>query len=344
MIKLQMLRKSFNSRSNRSFHCHSLLIFFVFLQYGLQAQQLPQYTQFSLNPYLFNPALAGTEDFVHIQANIRSQWTGFKGAPQTAFLSGHTTLNKETIGYGTHKKFARERWRSVGGIFIIDKAGPISQTAAYGTFAYNIPMSANGLRFSFGANAGLKSFAYNPDGFLANLSSTNDPVIQTAYTSMVFDIDFGFWMYSRKFFMGASAFHLLNNDITNTTLAVINTPSSGSNLARHYFAMAGYKINIHKDLFVVPSVLVKLVQPALPSYDINFKTVYRNEYWFGAAYRSGDSFSAFIGLLINKKLELSYSYDLITSSLRQSSIGSNEILVGYRFSHKPKTICPDKFW
>ncbi len=321
-----------------------LIVFIVVLsQPALQAQQLPQYTQFSLNPYLFNPALAGTEDFVHLQANLRSQWTGFKGAPQTAFLSGHTTLNKETIGYGTHKKFARERWRSAGGIFIHDKAGPISQTAFYGTFAYNLPISTNGTRFSFGANAGLKSFAYNPDGFLANQPNTNDPTIQTAYTSMAFDIDFGFWLYSRKYFIGVSAFHLLNNDIRKNDLPLVATQSSG-NLARHFFAMVGYKIDIHKDLFIVPSVLVKQVQPTLPSYDINLKAVFRNEYWFGAAYRSGDSFSAFLGLLINKKLEVSYAYDLITSSLGQSSIGSNEILIGYRFSHKPKTICPDKFW
>lgn len=319
------------------------LLALVLLQSNLCAQQLPQYTQFSLNPYLFNPALAGTEDFAHLQANLRSQWTGFKGAPQTAFLSGHTTLNKETIGYGTNKKFARERWRSVGGIVVLDKTGPISQSGAYGTFAYNLPLSSKGHRLSFGANAGLKSFAYNPDGYLANLSNTNDPVIQAAYATTVFDIDFGFWVYSRKFFIGASAFHLLNNDVENNNLVVTVTQSSSS-LARHFFGMAGYKIDIHKDLFIVPSVLVKQVQPTLPAYDINLKAVYRNDYWFGAAYRGKESFSAFLGLLINKKLEVSYSYDLITSSLRQNSMGSNEILIGYRFSHKPKTICPDKFW
>lgn len=318
-------------------------LFFVLLQSNLLSQQLPNFTQFSLNPYLFNPALAGTEDFIHLQANLRSQWTGFNGAPKTAFLSGHTTLNKETIGYGTNKKFARERWRSIGGILVLDKTGPISQSGAYGTFAYNLPLSSKGHRFSFGANAGIKSFAYNPDGYTANLSNTNDPVIQAAYSTMVFDIDFGFWVYSRKFFIGASAFHLLNNDVENNSIALSVTQSSSS-LVRHFFAMAGYKIDIHKDMFIVPSVLVKQVQPAIPSYDVNLKAVYRNDYWFGAAYRSEESFSAFLGLLIDKKLEVSYSYDLITSSLRQSSIGSNEILIGYRFSHKPKTICPDKFW
>lgn len=318
------------------------LLALVLLQSNLCAQQLPQYTQFSLNPYLFNPALAGTEDFAHLQANLRSQWTGFKGAPQTAFLSGHTTLNKETIGYGTNKKFARERWRSVGGIVVLDKTGPISQSGAYGTFAYNLPLSSKGHRLSFGANAGLKVLLITRMD-TANLSNTNDPVIQAAYATTVFDIDFGFWVYSRKFFIGASAFHLLNNDVENNNLVVTVTQSSSS-LARHFFGMAGYKIDIHKDLFIVPSVLVKQVQPTLPAYDINLKAVYRNDYWFGAAYRGKESFSAFLGLLINKKLEVSYSYDLITSSLRQNSMGSNEILIGYRFSHKPKTICPDKFW
>jgi type IX secretion system PorP/SprF family membrane protein len=319
------------------------VVFLIFSESNLFCQQLPHFTQFSLNPYLFNPALAGTEDFIHLQANIRSQWTGFKGAPQSAFLSGHTTLNKETIGYGTNKKFARERWRSIGGIVMLDKTGPISQSGVYGTFAYNLPLSSKGHRFSFGANAGLKSFSYNPDGFLASLSNINDPVIQTAYSTMVFDIDFGFWVYSRQFFIGASAFHLLNNDVKNSNI-VMSTTQSSSSLARHFFAMAGYKIDVHKDLFIVPSVLVKQVQSMQPAYDINLKAVYIQDYWVGVAYRSNDSFSTFLGLLINKKLEVSYSYDLLVSSIRESSIGSNEILIGYRFSHKPKTICPDKFW
>jgi type IX secretion system PorP/SprF family membrane protein len=321
----------------------ALLLFLLSLQNHLLAQQLPQYTQFSLNPFMFNPALAGTEDFAHLQANIRSQWTGFSGAPKTAFLSGHTTLNKETIGYLTNKIFARERWHSIGGILVLDKTGPISQSGAYGTFAYNIPLSSKGHRLSFGANAGVKSFSYNPDGYLANLSHANDPVIQTAYSTMVIDFDFGFWVYSRNFFVGASAFHLLNNDIKNNSV-VLSVTQSSSSLARHYFVMAGYKIDIHRELFIVPSVLVKMVEPTLPSYDINVKAVYRNDYWFGAAYRGKESFSAFLGLLIDKKLEVSYSYDLITSSLRQGSIGSNELSIGYRFSHKPKTFCPDKFW
>jgi len=318
-----------------------LLAIGITAQRHVSAQQLPQYTQFSINPYIINPAIAGTEDFTYLQASYRSQWSGFEGAPKTGYLTGHTTIDKRTTGY-SHKKFSMERWFSVGGLFSYDETGPIKQTSGYATAAYNMPISSNGLRLSVGMNAGLKSYAYNPEGFVENIPDQNDPSITTATNRTVFDLGIGVWAYSKRVFFGAASLQLLENDLNNE-FSLDQSLGKGA-LVRHYYLMAGYKVNFSKDLFLVPSVLIKALPDFQMSYDINAKLVYIKTYWLGINYRNEDSIAAFAGLLINDRLEVSYSYDLITSPIRNSASGSSEILIGFRINKDPKILCPDEFW
>ena len=338
--------KSNFKRKKEVFKRHKIIYLLViwvsfFIASTSVGQQLPQYTQFSINPYVLNPAIAGTEDFLYVQTSYKSQWQGFEGSPQTGYLTGHSTLNKRTIGYN-QKKFNTERWFSLGGVFTYDKTGPIKQTSGYATLAYNMPLSSKGLRISFGINTGIKNFSYSPEGFLGNIPDQNDPSIQNGYNNTVLDMALGFWLYNKKFFAGISSFQLLENKLKNN---IINEQNllEGS-LLRHYFLMAGLKINFNKDLYIVPSVLVKSISQLPLSFDVNSKLVYKNTYWVGINYRNEESFAGFIGMLVNKRLEISYSYDIITSSIRHSSSGSNEILLGYRFNKDPKILCPDEFW
>ena len=338
-----MLQVKSQYRKKKIKYYHSIYLFVLSFSISqtVFGQQLPQYTQFAINPYIVNPAIAGTEDFTHLKASFRSQWSGFEQAPNTGYLTGHSTINKRTIGY-THKKFAMEHWFSLGGIFTYDEAGPIKQVSSYATFSYNIPLSNEGVRLSFGMNAGLKNFSYDPEGFTTNLLDSNDPFIQNGYSSTVFDMASGFWLYNKKIFIGASSFQLLESELKNNFSTGENI-SKGS-LMRHYFIMAGGKINIHRKLYVVPSALVKSI-PSLPlSFEVNSKFVYKNNFWIGGNYRDKESFSAFIGMLINERFEVSYAHDIIISSIKHSAAASHEILIGYRINKDSKILCPSEFW
>ena len=55
----------------------------VCLTTGIKGQQLPLYSQYSMNRFLINPAVAGTEGFTTISLTAREQWIGFKGTPKT---------------------------------------------------------------------------------------------------------------------------------------------------------------------------------------------------------------------------------------------------------------------
>ena len=56
------------------------------------SQQLFRRAQYLVNPYLSNPAVAGTTLDSPIYATVRNQWAGFDGAPRTQVLSGYTSL------------------------------------------------------------------------------------------------------------------------------------------------------------------------------------------------------------------------------------------------------------
>lgn len=307
----------------------------------VQAQQLPQYTQFVINPYQINPGVAGTEDFIYLQAGHRSQWSNFEGAPRTTYFSGHTALNTQSIRYRQRRRVTGSRV-GLGILLSNDQTGPLEQSIGALTFAYNFPLNPNNLRLSFGLNAGVKRFTYNPEGHTDNLLHSNDPAVQQFISKSLLNFSAGFWLYDEQFFAGLSSFQLFNTATSDPNFGLELT--AGDVFLRHYYAMMGYKLEMGPDAHLVPSVLVKAVQGAPLSYDINAKLVFADQYWLGGSYRREDSFAFFGGLLINQRLELTYSFDLVLSKIRNAAAGSNEIHLAYRLFHNADVICPSRFW
>ncbi len=318
-----------------------LLLVLCLFELTLTAQQLPQFTQFPINPYLVNPAVAGTEDFVHIQAGYRSQWTGFDDAPRTAYFSAHSTINNRAIGYRRQKLNAVNRV-TLGTILTNDRTGPLKQSSAAATFAYNFALSDDGLRFSFGINGGVKRFSYNPQGYTDNVRDLDDPTIQQMVSRNLLNFAAGFWIYNDHFFAGGSSFQFFSTRLKAGSESEALLPEEI--FLRHYYFMTGYKLPVGHRNYLVPSLLVKTVTGAPVSFDINAKLVVDDRYWIGSSYRKDDSMAVFAGLLLSERLEISYSYDLLYSKLRNASAGSSEIHLGYRLFHNNQIACPDRFW
>ncbi|MBA7682228.1 hypothetical protein ES703_90575 [subsurface metagenome] len=96
-------------------HTIYLLLLFLIVPYKLFSQQQPLYSQFTFNKYLFNPAVAGSEQTTIIKATAYEQWVGFKGAPKFHTISFDTRIFEET----------RKPKRNVRKKFKIDKPGTI---------------------------------------------------------------------------------------------------------------------------------------------------------------------------------------------------------------------------
>ncbi|MBK6985069.1 MAG: PorP/SprF family type IX secretion system membrane protein [Bacteroidetes bacterium] len=108
-----------------------LLSMIVFSKYSI-AQQLPIYTNYILNPYAYNPAVAGSKPNAVMNLNYRNQWVGFQDAPKTYMISLHSPIGKQ-------KKVA------IGALVNSDNVGLLSRTSGYLSFAYHIKLNKSGV-------------------------------------------------------------------------------------------------------------------------------------------------------------------------------------------------------
>lgn len=70
------------------------IIFILGIVRIVNAQQRPYYTQYIMNNYIINPAVAGIENYWDVKASHRMQWVGLQDAPVTTYLTIHGPLKK----------------------------------------------------------------------------------------------------------------------------------------------------------------------------------------------------------------------------------------------------------
>ncbi|HEX8326542.1 MAG TPA: type IX secretion system membrane protein PorP/SprF [Hymenobacter sp.] len=303
------------------------------------AQQQAQYSQYMNNNYILNPGTTGVEDYIDVKFSYRTQWTGLEGAPKTYYASINSSLGKWR---STPKRTIRDRRRpfhAIGGLVYNDVTGPTSRTGAYLSYAYNMVLTPD-LRVALGVSAGMQQFAV--DGQQLRFF---DPTTRAASAaSRVLDGSVGLWVYTSNFYVGLSGAQLLGNKLNfSYGPNQMGEGAPGNTLKRHYFATAGVRVPINDEWSLVPSVLVKAVNPAPLSLDLNAKLKYQDLLWAGVSWRAFDSAVAMVGLSY-EQFTLGYSYDAGLSDLAEYHGGSHEVLVGLRLKKKAQVVCTNRFW
>jgi type IX secretion system PorP/SprF family membrane protein len=329
---------------------------FLLTSTWLMAQQRSQYSNFALNNYLQNPAITGIEDYTDIKFGFRNQWVGVEGAPRTYYFSAHMPINKKSITTQVNTRMRNGRkvktvsqrknnsqghkikpHQGLGFIAESDKSGAISRTNLNLTYAYHLPVSRS-IKVAAGAAGGLLN--YNINTIYLNLDNSADAALSSpALKSTQLDLTLGLWAYSQNFFGGVSASQFLSKKEN-----FIKSLGEQNGLQPHYYASAGYKVNVSPSLALVPSVLVKMAEPSPLSMDINLKATFQDRLYVGGTYRKEDALSAIAGVNINHMLALGYAYDATTSGLSPFSQGSHEVVINLKLFNRTKAICPDWLW
>jgi type IX secretion system PorP/SprF family membrane protein len=314
------------------------------------AQQQPYYTQYILNNFILNPALAGIENYWDCKASYRNQWVGLDGAPTTLYLTvnaplGNAEYDKETPttvpdlqakNLGA-KQFLMEytappAHHGVGFTILNDKTGPLSRIAAYGSYAYHLPVGVK-TSLSFGLSLGVQEV--NVDVTAVDFGQANpiDPAaLGSGYLNKLEpDVNAGLWLSNKSFFLGLSAQQIVPvpiNSSNETTTSNSVTLLKGK-LIPHTFFTAGYKILVSDDIDILPSVMIRYVQPLPIGFDVNAKIQYQDLLWLGFSYRYNQGFAAMLGVNISSRINLGYSYDYTTTQLNTVSSGTHEIVLGF---------------
>lgn len=100
----------------------------------------PSGTQYFTNQYLANPAMAGRDTGVHFNGAYRRQWAGTSGAPETKFFTADALFGA----------------RVGGGVTLYnDQAGIMDRTRVGLTYAYHLPVGADGKTLHFGLSVAM---------------------------------------------------------------------------------------------------------------------------------------------------------------------------------------------
>ena len=286
----------------------ALVIVGTFVSYG---QQIPQYTQYSLNEFVINPAVAGTQDYYNARIINRYQWLGVIDAPRTYILSL----------YGPHKKLPM----GFGGYIFSDITGPTRRSGLELSYAYNLKI-VNDIRLSFGVSGGF--LQYKIDATKITFKDESDIIKNNMYVDYMPDASAGIYLYADKYYFGVSSSQLLNNkivfyDVESNTLR---------RLANHIFVYGGYKYDINDKFNLEPSVLLKKVSPAPLQFEINAKVTYSKMVWLSIGYRTANGPNLTLGYNMQDQLYFGYSYDFPMSNIGKVSTGTHEFMIGARFN------------
>jgi type IX secretion system PorP/SprF family membrane protein len=319
------------------------MLFFCFIPVGL-AQQKPQYNQYMLNGYLLNPALTGIENYTEIKVSYRNQWMGLAESPNSFYLTGHGPLNKADRSSSIISLPARGKsgiinklrykeandfkflkpHQGLGGMIISDKMGPNKRLGAALSYAYHMPVANRTLKLSTGITAGLTRYSLTVSEL--DFGPNPDPVVnQYQDARLLPEISIGTTLYGQNFYVGATVAQLFQNAIDISGLNV----GQQRRFPNHYFLMGGTEFRLGQEIALMPSVLVKYVQPSPVSVDLNLKISYLRKLWGGVSYRHQNAVAAMAGFNLNALLNVGYAYEMATSNLYNYNHGSHELMVGF---------------
>ncbi|HTF81045.1 MAG TPA: type IX secretion system membrane protein PorP/SprF [Cytophagales bacterium] len=307
------------------------------LGFSAVAQQQGQFSMYMINQYIANPAVAGTEDYIDAKVGFRAQWFGLQDAPKSYYATVHGPV-KKNINHKQYDDVKPLPWHSAGFTVTGEETGVLNKNSIFGTYAYHIPLSSK-LNLSLGASAGVQQYRvkvadlkYDPQGNIDKATAANTSVWSP-------DGNVGIWMYTKKLYFGVSSMQVFNKKID-----LASNADAASRLNRHFFVTGGYKIKLDSSWALVPSFMFKAVSPTPAQIDLNCKVRYQDKFWGGISWRNRDAFVFIIGMTLDEKYDIGYSYDYTTSQIGHFSSGSHEVVLGYRIPHLRHKPAPAQFW
>lgn len=338
------------------------LLVLVVLAAGTQVmgQQRPHYTQYILNNYVLNPALSGIENYTDVKMSMRDQWVGLNGAPKTTYLTVHAPIGKKDYrtsatsydvpgqnprgSYYWENYTAAEPHHGIGMSLVNDRTGSFNRFTANLSYAYHLGLSPT-TNLAAGFAAGITNVSI--DRSKHDFTGNGDPIDPATGASLSGelnrirpDISFGLWLYSKNYFIGASAQQIIPQKLVFTDDAAFLTKGR---LIPHIFFTAGYRFLMTEDINVIPSVMVKYIKGSSNlgfQPELNVKMQYRDLLWLGGSYRYQNGYAAMAGLNVGNTMNVGYAYDFTTTALNTVSKGTHEFIVGFTIGNKYSGKCP----
>lgn len=286
------------------------ILFIAFLSLvsiSMKGQQQLVFSNFLMNNYYYNPAIAGSKNVHEANLSYRNQWVGFDGAPKSLIGSFHGSLKNEgKVGYGA--------------TIISDQVGLIQNTGFYLNYAQHFKLGDK-VKLGFGLQPGFVQYRIRL--YDAQLADEGDNVLEgNILASNGFDLNGGFHLYAKKFFVMGSVQSALGKEVKFTTL--------NSSLRKHYTLIAGYNIELKKKPWEFqPSVMMKTTNPVPNQWTVMAKVTYKKQYWAGLLYRTENAAGVCLGVNLKERLTVGYAFDYSMGGISNYQSGSHEMTISF---------------
>ena len=279
-----------------------------------------------MNPYVYNPALAGVEGHSALFMMFRQQWVGINGAPLTGYVAFHAPV-KHSLG--------------LGGIVLHDRVGPLVSTQGLFSVSYLVNLDrTHFFRFGVSVGAGYESVDLNAlfgEGALAERYAIDFQGIRSNNIHLL--ANFGMMYHFGRFNVGVSLPYLVSRESTSPSLL---TPTSFSPIDNIFFKM-NYRQSFANDAIAIdPNVLFRYNRQGHHQLEGSLIIHLAHVVWIGATYRTSSVLKdlsadiiALAGFKIGKVVALGYAYDLgIGTGITRQSQGSHEVHLGFHLGSR----------
>lgn len=302
-----------------------LIIAFVAASYVAYAQQDPQITMYRFDGLMFNPAYAGSREALSLAAIYRWQWVNVQGAPQTGDFSIHSPLKNDHI--------------ALGFTFLSDNYTVVHSEKLEGDFAYRINVGKQKkIKISFGIGVSATNIRTDLTSVGLAQSGGVDASFRNNTNLWLPNINAGIYVYSDKFYIGASVPEILSNSLS-TKGQLWQRSVDSAHQYTSLNASAGYVFDLGKKVKFSPSILVQYVPKYAPigmAFNANF--IFIDRVWLGISYRLSDSYGFMAAVNITRQVRVGYAYDLTVSPISHFTTGTHEVMAGFDFDfHKKGT-------
>lgn len=289
------------------------------------AQQELMVSQYMFNGLFLNPAYAGSHPYISASLLHREQWLNVDGAPRTSLLGIDGPFLGDKMGLGF--------------TLAHDAIGVSRDLEMAGHYAYRLRTGANG-HLAFGLKAGISLYS-------ARLSDLvywdeQDPLYQQNISNAVVGkFGFGVYWHDDRSFIGLSVPTIYAAD---GRIATKVADVRERYYEQHFYLYTGRVFTLSEDVDLKPSVLVKYQQHAPAEVDLNCNVLYKERFWLGAGYRTGDAIVGMIEYQVSPMFRVGYAYDMTTSRLRDYTHGSHEVMLGIDLGRDPIKIKTPRYF
>ncbi|MTI38889.1 PorP/SprF family type IX secretion system membrane protein [Fulvivirga lutimaris] len=277
------------------------------------AQQLPIFSNYIFDPYLYNPAFVGSNDVTEFNLIHRQQWVDIQNSPVT---------------YGANAQIKLNPRMSIGINLINDETILLSRTSGLLTYGYKVPLG-NNHALGFGLSLGAFYNQLNLD----DLEAINDPALLNAEVNN-FNIDgqFGFYYQNKGFKLGFALPRLFKTDpFIDTSFDEIEYSELANRIITgSYFLELGPLLN------VMPFAHYRMTEDRADFFEAGGLFGYKNILKLGGFYRQDVGPGALFQISIKDKFDISYAYEYASAQNLAYSGATHEFQFKIRLAKKIK--------